>query len=227
MSSLILSDSRFIPIVLMNGSNLLNLEKKIYIIRHGETEYNKRKMMQGRSINIGLNDKGKKQAASFYKSYQNTGFEVVITSDLIRSQETVLNFIDDNIPHIIDKRISEISWGKSEGKPINDEILNAYELMLKEWANGNLEYSIEGGESGKSLMNRIDSFIKYLKTLNYKTILICTHGRAMRMLVTRLQNLPIVDMETFEHSNTGLYLFEQKKSNFKMLKNNNTEHLLG
>ena len=69
------------------------MNKKIYIIRHGETEYNKLKMMQGRSIDLSLNETGKNQSNSFFDFYKNIQFDLLISSELKRSQESIEKLI--------------------------------------------------------------------------------------------------------------------------------------
>jgi len=199
--------------------------KNIYIFRHGETEYNKLGIMQGRSIDIGLNNQGKEQADKFHEFYKNIPFEVVISSELKRSMESIESFIKNGIIHIIDHRITEISWGANEGQPMGEDTKRRFKRMISEWANGNLDYSIPGGETGLSLVTRIDSFIKDLKQRKEKNILINTHGRALKMMITRLLEQDISMMEKYNHHNTGLYLFEQEGDKFKLLKENDIEHL--
>ena len=200
------------------------MDKYIYIIRHGETEYNKLQIMQGRSIDLSLNNKGKEQADSFHKMYGDIPFELVITSELKRSQESVKQFTD-KLPHIIDKRITEISWGANEGKPMDKSVTLRFKKMIEEWANGNLDYSIPGGETGTSLSNRLQNFIDDLLKRDEKYILVCTHGRALKMLVTKMLNQPISDMEKYRHANTGLYLFKQEENLFTLVKENDIAHL--
>jgi len=199
--------------------------KKIYIFRHGETEFNKLGIMQGRSIDIGLNNHGKEQAKSFFYYYNHIPFELIISSELKRSREIIGMFINKGIPHIIDERITEISWGANEGQPMGEDTKQRFKKMINEWAKGNLEYSIPGGETGVSLVTRIDSFIEMLKQRQEKFILINTHGRALKMLVTRLLQQDISMMEKYKHHNTGLYLFEQKNNKFSLIKENDISHL--
>ena len=199
--------------------------KQIYIFRHGETEYNKLGIMQGRSIDLSLNDQGKIQVNKFYEFYKNIPFELVISSELKRSKESIERFVEKGIPYIIDKRITEISWGANEGQKMSEETKQRFIKMITEWANGNLDYSIPGGESGLSLVTRIDSFIADLKQRPEKYILINTHGRALKMLVTRMLQQDISMMEKYNHHNTGLYLFEQIDDKFKLIKKNNIDHL--
>ena len=201
------------------------MDKKIYIFRHGETAYNKKQIMQGRSINISLNKDGIEQTTNFFEFYKNIPFELIVTSELKRSIESAKGFIDLNIPHNIDERITEISWGENEGKPIDDKVIDRFNIMVEEWSKGNLEYSIPGGESGASLKNRMIDFIRFIKSRPEKTILVCTHGRALKMLITQFLNKPINEMEEFHHHNTGLYLIEQKADNFNLLMENDISHL--
>lgn len=201
------------------------MDKKIYIFRHGETAYNKKQIMQGRSINISLNNDGIEQTTKFFESYKSIPFELIVTSELKRSIESTKSFIDLNIPHYIDERITEISWGVNEGQPIDVKVIDRFKKMTREWSKGNLDYSIQGGETGTSLKNRMVDFIKFIKNRGEKNILVCTHGRALKMLITQFLNKPINEMEQFHHHNTGLYLIEQKANKFNLLKQNDISHL--
>jgi len=180
--------------------------------------------MQGRSINLSLNNTGKNQADSFYKLYNDIPFGLVITSELKRSRETVELFTE-KIPHLIDPRITEISWGANEGKPISETVKLRFKKMIEEWSNGNLNYSIPGGETGTSLANRLQSFVNDLTSRKEKYILVCTHGRALKMLITLMLKQPISAMEKYKHANTGLYLFKQEDKSFTLVKENDTNHL--
>ena len=77
------------------------IEKEIYIIRHGQTEHNAKGIVQGKGINLSLNDTGRKQASAFYEAYKHIPFEVVYTSSLIRTHESAAPFIELGIQHKI------------------------------------------------------------------------------------------------------------------------------
>ncbi|HHH52305.1 MAG TPA: histidine phosphatase family protein, partial [Bacteroidetes bacterium] len=142
------------------------------------------------------------------------------------SKESVKKFVDLGIPYIIDERITEISWGANEGQPMGEDTKLRFKKMISEWSKGNLDYSIPGGETGLSLVTRIDSFINDLKQRPEQYILVNTHGRALKMMITRLLQEDISMMEKYKHHNTGLYLFEQRDDKFTLLKENNIEHLI-
>jgi len=201
------------------------MKKRMYIFRHGETEYNRLKMMQGRSIDVSLNEEGYGQVNKFFEYYKNVPFGVVFSSDLKRSIESVARFRELEIPHVIDPRITEVSWGVNEGKILDAEVMERFRVMIREWKNGNHDYCIPGGESATQLKTRIESFVEEIKQRKERNILINTHGRALRMLVTRLLDEPVEAMEKYEHNNTGMYLFEYDGHKVSLLKENDTSHL--
>jgi broad specificity phosphatase PhoE len=59
-----------------------------------------------------------------------------------------------------------------------------------------------------------------------QTILICMHGRAMRILLCHLLNYPLRSMDMFEHSNLCLYILYYTGSMFRVETYNDTRHLL-
>ena len=85
---------------------------ELYIIRHGETDFNKRGIIQGRGVNSDLNDHGISQARSFYKAYHHIEFDKVITSTLKRTHQTVQSFIDVMIESVTATAIASNIAGK-------------------------------------------------------------------------------------------------------------------
>ncbi|MCB0694192.1 MAG: histidine phosphatase family protein, partial [Saprospiraceae bacterium] len=93
------------------------------------------------------------------------------------------------------------------------------------WAEGDISAHLNSGESGAQLIRRMDQFLEELVELPHENILVCTHGRALRCLVTRIQNLPPIAMESVEHKNTGLYLVTWDDGQFTVQKENDIAHL--
>ena len=201
------------------------MRKTIYLLRHGETDYNKRKIIQGSGVNSNLNETGRLQALAFFNRYAHVNFEVVLTSALIRTHETMSHFIDRGIPWEQHPTINEMNWGKHEGKVGTPEMRQKYQDMIMEWAKLNFHAKLEEGESAFELSSRLGSFLEQLKARQEETILICSHGRAMRCLVCLMKNQPLTEMEKYVHSNTGLYriIFQNGVFHFEM--ENDTSHL--
>ena len=199
--------------------------KNIYIIRHGQTDFNVRQVVQGRGVNSDLNDEGIRQAKLFFKAHQEIKFDVVYTSSLKRTWQTVDSFISKKIPHLVRPEIDEIDWGIFEGVEHHPDLQKTYYDISNEWKNGNLEIKIEGGESAQDLADRLLPFIEELKQTNEQTILVCTHGRTLRVLICLLLKKDISKMDEFDHQNTCLYHLEFDGENFALIKENDVAHL--
>lgn len=182
------------------------IEKELYIIRHGQTEHNARGIVQGKGINLSLNDKGRKQAEAFYEAYKHIPFDVVYTSSLIRTHETAAPFIEKGIPHRIFSELDEISWGDFEGTTGTLESDNAFQQLLAKWKAGDINARPSASaESPFELQQRQKIFLEHLLSASEKKILIATHGRFIRAFMCTLTNRPLSEMETFHHVNVCLY----------------------
>jgi broad specificity phosphatase PhoE len=199
--------------------------KKIFLIRHGQTDYNLNGIVQGSGVNAPLNAHGHHQAELFYQAYKSTGIQKIFTSALIRTHQSVQKFIDSGISWEILPELNEISWGKHEGKLITPEEDAYYRWLMTEWQRGRTDLKIEGGESPDEVSERLKLAIEIIINNSAEQILICMHGRAMRMMLCLLQKLPLENMDQFEHSNLCLYQLEQQLSGFRILTQNCTAHL--
>jgi broad specificity phosphatase PhoE len=200
--------------------------KKIYIIRHGQTDYNLQGIVQGSGVNSSINETGRQQARAFFEAYNHIPFDKIYTSTLKRTTESAQPFIDLGIPFVQLDGLNEISWGKKEGQPITLEEDAYYNWMLAQWQEGNTSERIEGGESPEDVTKRQDGAINYIMSKTEEsTILICMHGRAMRILLCRLLNYPLRSMDMFEHQNLCLYQLDFTGSLYSVKKYNDTTHL--
>ena len=199
--------------------------KNIYIIRHGQTDFNVRQVVQGRGVNSDLNDVGIQQAKLFFKAHQEIKFDVVYTSSLKRTWQTVNSFISKKIPHLVRAEIDEIDWGIFEGVEHHPDLQKTYYDIINQWKNGNLDIKIEGGESAQDLADRLMPFVEELKNATAQTILVCTHGRTLRVLLCLLMDKSITKMDDFVHDNTCLYHLEYNGKKFKLIKENDLTHL--
>jgi broad specificity phosphatase PhoE len=64
-------------------------KKSIYLIRHGETDFNRRGVVQGSGVDSLLNEWGEAQAAAFFNAYQHVPFDKIYTSDLKRTHQVI------------------------------------------------------------------------------------------------------------------------------------------
>jgi probable phosphoglycerate mutase len=207
-------------------NNVKLISKKVYLVRHGQTDFNLRNIVQGSGVDTDLNELGRRQAALFYEAYKNIPFDMIYTSALKRSQQSVDQFIANGIPHRVLAGLNEISWGTKEGHPVTPEEDAYYHYMLEQWRLGNTHLKIERGESPEDVVKRMTPAVDYIMSQADETIiLICMHGRAIRILLCHLLNYPLKSMDMFEHQNLGLYLLNYSGSMFTIEKYNDDAHM--
>jgi probable phosphoglycerate mutase len=200
----------------------------LYVIRHGETDFNAKNIVQGGGIDSDLNERGMAQAEAFFRRYRNIHFEAVYCSSLKRTYQTVQNF-----KFLCDIRyhpgLNELSWGVIEGKENTPEIKSVFSEILHAWKNGDLNRKMEGGESPIQVWVRVESALKdILRTHSKGNILICTHGRTLRIMLSMLLGYGLENMHLFQHDNTGLNLLHhQGNMLFYADKINDVSHLEG
>jgi len=195
-------------------------------VRHGQTDYNLKGIVQGSGIDSSLNERGKAQAKAFFDCYGSVPFKKLYTSKLKRTIETIQPFIDAGLPFESLEGLNEISWGTKEGQRITPEEDAYYHWMLKQWQAGSTDLRIEGGESPDEVAHRqVPAIDQIMAAKNESTILICMHGRAMRILLCQLLKYPLSAMDTFEHENLCLYVLNFTGTLFSVEKFNHTGHL--
>ena len=199
--------------------------KELFFIRHGETDYNLKGIVQGRKVNASLNDKGRWQSALFYSRFKNFGFEKIFTSSLKRTVETVQSFIDDEVPFQQLDGLDEIDWGNMEGKIPDDSSRTIFETTLNRWKNGELDHGMFGGESPNELHIRQANAMLTIMQSSEQKILICMHGRALRLLLCFLIQKDFCEMDDFPHQNVSLYHLRFMDNQFKIIAFNDTQHL--
>jgi probable phosphoglycerate mutase len=203
--------------------------KTIYLIRHGETEYNRIGVVQGSGIDSDLNETGIAQARAFFEAYQHINFDKIYTSKLRRTVQSVQNFIDLGIPYEQHEGLNEISWGEKEGKVPNYLEDKYYLEVIANWGKGKTDVpAAPQGESPEEVVVRQKvAFEKILSRSEEKTILVAMHGRAIRILLTHLLDLPLSEMDTFEHTNLCLYRlsYHNQTQKFQLEVSNDVAHL--
>ena len=202
------------------------MTKEIYFIRHGQTDYNLNKIVQGSGIDSELNETGRRQAKWFFDFYKDEGFDQIIISTLQRTQQTVQHFIDKGVPFEKTALINEINWGIHEGKKGDAQMRQNYLDLIEHWSNDRLHEGIEEGETGQQLIDRCTEFLEMIKGRRESKILVCTHGRTMRCLMMLVKGEHPRAMETIDHANTGLYKVRWDSQTFEILKENDTSHYL-
>ncbi len=200
----------------------------LYIIRHGETDFNRKGIVQGSGVDSELNKIGHTQARLFYQYYKNVSFDYIITSHLQRTHQTVQPFLRRGTHRewIKMTELNEISWGTHEGQTGSDFSHESYKKLMSDWESGVYDSRIEEGESAAELHQRVSQAVEYLKNqFQGKNILLCTHGRTLLCLLSILNEHPLSKMSQFKHQNTCLYKVHYVGDEFIFELENDVRHL--
>lgn len=202
------------------------IQKTLYIVRHGQTDLNKQGIVQGRGRDTDLNDEGRNQARQFYEAYKDVAFDKIYISMLKRTQQSIQPFIDLGIPFEKLAGLDELAWGIHEGQPATPETKAAFLDLMRNWLDGNLDEKFEGGESPNEVkVRQLEALDVIMSHPEEKTVLVCMHGRALRLLMCILTEQPLTQMDTFPHQNLVLYKVVYDGSKFTIAEANNALHL--
>ncbi len=200
---------------------------KLYLIRHGETDWNKVRRLQGQS-DIPLNDFGRKLALETAPALADIPFDLAITSPLLRARQTAeLVLAGRDIPLREDPRLMELAFGEYEGLVCKGEHFNIPDPDFHYFYDAPDKYRPpRGGESFFDLAARLRSFLDDLTAdpaLRDATILVSTHGGATCMLLTLLKRRTVA--ETWGagvHKNCAVTLVEIEDGKARVVFENRT-----
>jgi broad specificity phosphatase PhoE len=161
---------------------------KLQLFRHGETDWNKLRLTQGQS-DIPLNMTGVAQAFELSRALEDEKFDLILSSDLARANQTAKYALikhDPNIPMILSENLRETNFGNYEGKHC-DLFIEQCKHIIESWNsldNNSYDAKCKGVESQREVINRFlhcieDSINQYP---NSRNVAIFTHGGLMKNL---------------------------------------------
>ena len=198
---------------------------KIFLIRHGETEWNRVGKLQGIS-DIRLSPEGLRQAQLLAEHTPFHAVDAIYSSDLVRAVMTARILADKfDLPIIKERGLRETSFGDWEGRFLKD--------LAKENPNGFEHFFTNpdkvkppNGEtflqSQARIMNALDEIIADNEDRN---IIVVTHGAAIRLIFCAVLYIPIRRMWVINQNNMALNIIIADEGNFSVELMNSTLHL--
>ena len=182
----------------------------LILVRHGETEWNSDKRIQG-SVDVPLSEAGRAQAEALARAMEEEGLrpDRVYTSDLQRSSETgriVAARLHAPAPQA-SPLLRELDCGEWEGRLIDD--LRQNEPALYETWLDDPAFPLPGGESVLQLRARAERFFaeKEEELGASRRVLIVAHGLMNRMILSLLLKLDPQQSRYFSQDNTAVNVF--------------------
>ena len=199
---------------------------RLYIVRHGQTKWNKEKRMQGWADSK-LTELGRKQAKLLGESLENIEFNQVVSSPLGRTRETSKLVIGDRpVELIINDNFKEMGFGSWEGQDPEELKIKHPEVFRDLWTRADKYVPIDG-ESFEELQNRIIKGInQVIKDNPDGNVLIVTHGMVIQMLLLHMKGLPLNQLwhRQVVHP-TSLTVIEVKDGKAEIIKEDDIGHL--
>ena len=182
---------------------------KLYLIRHCEALGNINDTFQG-SIDEDITDKGQRQLDKLAERCKNIPFDVIYSSPLIRAVTTAQaadRYHGREI--IVDPAFSEINGGEFEGVKWG-ELPVLFPDTYNKWRNDFAKFATEKGESMTEVYRRVSlGAMKAVSENKGRTVLIVSHGCAIRNLCCYLRGLPLEKIGGCEWvDNTGICCYD-------------------
>ena len=198
----------------------------IYLTRHGLTEWNVNRRMQGWG-NGELTEKGIKDAKALGKRLKEVPIDKVYSSSSKRAYETAQYIIGDREISLIQMDdLREINFGDWDGR-IREEIEAEYPDEFKVfWETPHL-YNRNSGETFEHVRKRAIRALEHIIEENKEgTVLIVTHSIFLRVLMTYIKDIPLSDVfKSTPPGNTSLFKLEVTDGELKLIFENDMQHV--
>ncbi len=202
---------------------------RFYFVRHGETDYNRERRVQGGTLDIPLNELGREQAERAARRLSSVNFDQAYCSPLTRARQTAEIILagqstEPELRSLAD--VAEMRFGQFEGQVIAESFRPIYD----QWQQGIFDIPVPGGgESIVDVQRRgLQGIDRILQQQNGddQTILVVTHGRFLQIILAALlPNRSLMNMSDFQHRNTGISILVYENDDFRAERLCCAEHL--
>ena len=195
----------------------------LYIIRHGETDFNKNGRYQGQS-DIPLNEEGRRQGRALAARMAQLPLDVIYASDLSRAQETA-RAIAAGRPVALDPRLREVDVGRVYGLT-NEEIISREPAFWAQLQQQPDRTPYPGGENAFDVQRRaVEAVTAIHSRYPEGRAALVTHGGLIKMIVAEVLGLSLAERHRIVLDNCGLTVIEWSPSRKRLRSLNDTGHL--
>jgi len=181
------------------------IETEIILIRHGETEWNSQKRMQGHS-NSDLSSVGQAQIQALGQWMKNVPFDLIYSSDSLRAKQTaeaITQFSGHELQ--FDQRLREKNLGVFEGLT-SEEARERHPEVFRLFKTAGSKYVIDEGESTQQLQDRALEIVNEIRIKHpEERVLLVTHGGFIRVVMKHSLGLSLETPTRFLIRNTGVF----------------------
>ena len=199
---------------------------KFFVVRHGETEWNKLGRFQGHT-DISLNDRGLSQARETAVASEDWGYTAIYSSPLVRTVQ-VAEEIAKVTPMLVSQEpgLKELSLGDLEGVT-GEEMRNDWPDLFAAWRTEPEKMSMPNGESLGELRDRTWQVILDIeqKHSSDDSIVVISHNFAIRSIVNELLGMPLAYFHRMSLNLASVCTFDSDERGRRLTGYNSTSHL--
>lgn len=200
----------------------------IYLVRHGETDWNSLRKYQGR-IDIELNEKGIGEAHLAGKKLKDYGIDCIYSSTLKRAMKTaeIINRYANTGEITTTEEIIELNLGEWEGKTWG-EIQEEYKEFLTTWMTNRVKVKIPGGESyGDAEIRGINFLRNLVNSCSCENVVVVSHGALIAAVLCSILSIDANHEGNFRVDNCSLnhIHYDKKDDKFTVVTLNDISHL--
>lgn len=197
---------------------------KLYIVRHGETEWNTAKKLQGWK-NSDLTKKGIRGAKLLRKRLEDINFDFIYSSPQTRALETAEYIKKEDEKLIILDEIKEMGFGEWEGLEKEKLEIQYREEYYNFWNKPHL-YKTSGGESFEELYKRIEIGLNKIIKNGGENVLLVSHGVVIKSIQSMVKGHSLEELWKPPFlENTSLTVLELEDNKLNMILDADTSHL--
>lgn len=206
---------------MMGGNRRRNLtlhKTTLFIVRHGQTEWNKQNRLQGHK-NSPLTEIGKQQALEVKKSLDRYEIHKAYVSPLQRAQETLEIILDDReVEIVISNNLKEINLGPWEEKTKEETKKSHPAEYAMFWENQN-RFFLPKAETYQQLQNRAVEEIETIFSKNKgKNILVVSHWIAIKVVIAHYTSTPLNKLSCISDPKNGAFFTLIRHGNNTLIK---------
>ncbi|MFN0094086.1 MAG: histidine phosphatase family protein [Dehalococcoidia bacterium] len=175
----------------------------LYLIRHGETAYNRDGLGLGRA-DIPLTEHGQRQAAALGARFATKPFDQIVVSPLQRAGATAAALAGAGVPLTVDADLTEMDVGETEGMSFA-AMRERFPEFLGQWATGeDAGLAMPGGESLNDVVSRVRRTLSRLEGFEGKTVAVVSHNFVLRLMLCELLAMPAASFRSFGSDLAGV-----------------------
>jgi broad specificity phosphatase PhoE len=197
----------------------------VILVRHGETEWNRREIFRGRA-DVELNERGREQAKALGAALDRRSIDVVYSSPLSRAVETAEAITGPHGMSVeIEDAFIDFHYGTWQGLP-HDEVRQRYPDMYHDWVERPHTVRMDGGESLRMVRRRaMQALMRVVDRHQDETVVVVAHRVVNKVMLCAVLELDNSHFWRIRQDTCALNVFEWSDGRFLIRLLNDTCHL--